>query len=104
MEAVAEVMQRLADLEAEVQALVEAHMEAMLGVRFRAGEYSTGPAHGVRIDPLGIDGDGVPLIIEYKRGTEPGVINQGLYFMTSTRRASTAGRSTTCATRSTERA
>jgi hypothetical protein len=36
---VAEVMPRLAEVEADVQGLVEAHMETMLGVRFLASEY-----------------------------------------------------------------
>lgn len=40
---VTELVPRLAEVEADVQDLVEAHMEAMLGVRFLASEYSTGP-------------------------------------------------------------
>ncbi|WP_323188180.1 DUF5655 domain-containing protein [Streptomyces sp. NBC_00249] len=64
-----------------MQGLVEAHMEAMLGVRFLASEYSTGPVHGGRIDSLGLDENGVPVIVEYKRATDPGVINQGLFYM-----------------------
>ncbi|WP_434600699.1 hypothetical protein [Streptomyces sp. A5-4] len=40
---VTEVTPRLADVEADVQGLVEAHMETLLGVRFLASEYSTGP-------------------------------------------------------------
>ncbi|GCD41889.1 transporter [Streptomyces paromomycinus] len=43
---VAEVAPRLAEVEADVQHLIEAHMETMLGVRFLASEYSTGPVHG----------------------------------------------------------
>ncbi|WUQ26806.1 DUF5655 domain-containing protein [Streptomyces sp. NBC_00239] len=64
-----------------MQGLVEAHMEAMLGVRFLASEYSTGPVHGGRIDSLGLDENGAPAIVEYKRATDPGVINQGLFYM-----------------------
>ncbi|MFD8524068.1 DUF5655 domain-containing protein [Streptomyces capillispiralis] len=76
-----EVMPRLAEIEADVQALAEAHMETLLGVRFLASEYSTGPAHGGRIDSLGLDENGSPVIIEYKRGTDAGVINQGLFYL-----------------------
>lgn len=76
-----EVMPRLAEVEADVQGLVEAHMETLLGVRFLASEYSTRPAHGGRIDSLGLDENGSPVIIEYKRGTAAGVINQGLFFL-----------------------
>ncbi|MDX3365016.1 endonuclease NucS [Streptomyces sp. ME02-6987-2C] len=76
-----EVMPRLAEVEADVQGLVEAHMETLLGVRFLASEYSTGPVHGGRIDSLGLDENGSPVIVEYKRGTDAGVINQGLFYL-----------------------
>ncbi|GAA2255041.1 DUF5655 domain-containing protein [Streptomyces amakusaensis] len=76
-----EVAPRLAEAEADVQGLVEAHMQAMLGVRFLASEYSTGPVHGGRIDSLGLDENGSPVIVEYKRGTDAGVINQGLFYL-----------------------
>lgn len=79
---VTEVMPRLAEEEADVQDLIEAHMETMLGVRFLASEYSTGPVHGGRIDSLGIDENNAPVIVEYKRGTDAGVIHQGLFYMT----------------------
>ncbi|KNB53449.1 endonuclease NucS domain-containing protein [Streptomyces caatingaensis] len=79
--AVAEVTSRLAEVEAEVQALVEGNLEAMLGVRFLASEYSTGPVHGGRIDTLGIDENGAPVIIEFKRATDAGVVNQGLFYL-----------------------
>ncbi|MEU8437109.1 DUF5655 domain-containing protein [Streptomyces sp. NPDC029216] len=78
---VTEVAPRLVDEEAEVQALVEGAMESMLGVRFLATEYFTGSVHGGRIDSLGLDENGAPVIVEYKRATDPGVINQGLFYM-----------------------
>ncbi len=56
-------------------------METMLGVRFLASEYSTGPVHGGRIDSLGLDENGAPVIVEYKRSTDPGVLSQGLFYM-----------------------
>lgn len=70
-----EVIPRLADVEADVQGLVEAHMETLLGVRFLASEYSTGPVHGGRIDSLGLDENGSP-VIEYKRATDAGVFSE----------------------------
>ncbi|SCK26154.1 Predicted transport protein [Streptomyces sp. ScaeMP-e48] len=76
-----EVVPRLAEIEADVQGLVEAHMETLLGVRFLASEYGTGPVHGGRIDSLGLDENGSPVIVEYKRGTDAGVINQGLFYL-----------------------
>ncbi|MFF3274426.1 DUF5655 domain-containing protein [Streptomyces chrestomyceticus] len=78
---VAEVAPRLAEVEADVQHLIEAHMETMLGVRFVASEYGTGPVHGGRIDSLGLDENDAPVVVEYKRGTDAGVINQGLFYL-----------------------
>ncbi len=78
---VTEVMPRLAEVEADVQGLVEANMETLLGVRFLASEYGTGPVHGGRIDSLGLDENGLPVIVEYKRGVDAGVINQGLFYL-----------------------
>ncbi|MBO0914457.1 DUF5655 domain-containing protein [Streptomyces laculatispora] len=78
---VTEVTPRLAEVEADVQGLVEAHMETLLGVRFLASEYSTGPVHGGRIDLLGLDENGSPVIVETKRGVDPGVIHQGLFYL-----------------------
>ncbi|MEI5601071.1 DUF5655 domain-containing protein [Streptomyces brasiliscabiei] len=78
---VTEVAPRLAEVEADVQSLVEAHMETMLGVRFLASEYVIGCVDGGRIDSLGLDENNAPVVIEYKRGTAAGVINQGLYYI-----------------------
>ncbi|UFQ18909.1 MULTISPECIES: endonuclease NucS domain-containing protein [Streptomyces] len=78
---VTEVTPHLAEVEADVQDLVEAHMETMLGVTFLASEYVIDCVDGGRIDSLGLDENGAPVIVEYKRGTDAGVINQGLYYM-----------------------
>ncbi|WP_326731779.1 DUF5655 domain-containing protein [Streptomyces phaeochromogenes] len=78
---VTEVMPRLADVEADVQDLIEAHMDTMLGVRFLASEYVINCVGGGRIDSLGVDENFAPVIVEYKRGTDAGVINQGLFYM-----------------------
>ncbi|WP_098021657.1 MULTISPECIES: DUF5655 domain-containing protein [Streptomyces] len=78
---VTEVTPHLAAVEADVQSLIEAHMETMLGVTFLASEYVIDCVDGGRIDSLGIDENGAPVIVEYKRGTDAGVINQGLYYM-----------------------
>lgn len=37
--------------------------------------------HGGRIDSLGLDENGSPVIVEYKRGVDAGVINQGLFYL-----------------------
>ncbi|MFG2919776.1 hypothetical protein ACGF0D_43800 [Kitasatospora sp. NPDC048298] len=62
--------------ERELQRRVEGALETMLGVRFLASEYATGPWHQGRIDTLGLDEDGVPVAIEFKRGRDAGVIAQ----------------------------
>lgn len=68
-------------LEKPLQTLIEGNLEELLGVTFLASERSTGPKHGGRIDTLGIDENGSPVIIEYKRALHENVINQGLYYL-----------------------
>lgn len=78
---VAELPPHSAQVEKSLQTLFEANLEALLGIRFLATEYSTGPVHGGRIDTLGIDEDGSPVIIDYKRAVNENVINQGLFYL-----------------------
>ena len=66
-------------VEKSLQSLFESNLETLLGVRFLASEFSTGPIHGGRIDTLGLDEDGSPVIIENKPATNENVINQGLF-------------------------
>jgi predicted transport protein len=68
-------------IERSLQALVERHLEVFLGVRFLASEYSTTKSHGGRIDTLGIDESGSPVIVEYKRALNENVVNQGLFYL-----------------------
>lgn len=68
-------------LEKSLQNLIEKHLEAFLGIKFLASEYSTGKRHGGRIDTLGLDENNSPVIIEYKRSVNENVINQGLYYL-----------------------
>lgn len=60
-------------LEKSLQSLIESNLETFLGIQFLASEYSTGKKHGGRIDTLGIDENGCPCIIEYKRKTNENV-------------------------------
>ena len=66
-------------VEKSVQVLFEKNLEALLGVRFLATEYTT--THGGRIDTLGLDENGCPVILEYKRASNENVINQGLFYL-----------------------
>lgn len=68
-------------IERTLQKLIESQMEAFLGVRFLASEYGTGAKHRGRIDSLGLDENGCPVIIEYKRHSNENVINQGLFYL-----------------------
>lgn len=68
-------------LERDLQVLIEKNMENIFGVRFLASEYLTGKVHRGRIDSLGIDETGSPVILEYKRNTNDNVINQGLFYL-----------------------
>ncbi|WP_330457380.1 DUF5655 domain-containing protein [Streptomyces sp. NBC_00820] len=68
-------------LEVELQRRVEAGMESMLGIRFLASEYPTGPWHRGRIDTLGLDENNVPVVIEYKKGADSGVMSQAASYL-----------------------
>ncbi|MEM9914263.1 MAG: DUF5655 domain-containing protein [Planctomycetota bacterium] len=68
-------------LEKTLQSLMEANLETLLGVRFLVSEHHTGAIHGGRIDTLGLDEDGAPVIIEYKRTANDNIINQGLFYL-----------------------
>lgn len=76
---VSELAGKTETIEKSVQNLFERNLEPLLGVRFLASEFST--THGGRIDTLGLDENGCPVIIEYKRATNENVINQGLFYL-----------------------
>lgn len=77
----AELQGDASDLEKPLQTLIEANLDALLGIRFLATEYSTGKTHGGRIDSLGLDENNCPVILEYKRSVGENVINQGLFYL-----------------------
>ena len=70
-----------ARLETNLQELVEANLEALLGVRFLASEHPAGERCPGRISTLGLDGDNCPVVIEYERPRSGNVINQGLFHL-----------------------
>ena len=78
-EALGELESSSAPLERGLQTLFEKNLETLLGVRFLASEYST--THGGRMDTLGVDENGYPVIIEYKRDRSENIINQGLFYL-----------------------
>jgi len=66
-------------LEKDIQRIFEENLNEILNITFLASEYST--SFGGRIDSLGIDNNGAPVIIEYKRTQNDSVINQGLSYL-----------------------
>jgi len=67
------------DLEKTLQVLFEQNLDTLLSIIFLAHEYTT--SFGGRIDSLGIDKNGSPCIIEYKKNQNDNVINQGLSYL-----------------------
>ena len=67
--------------ERELQKLFEGNLDKFLGVRFIASEFTTGDRQRGRIDTLGLDQDGSPTIIEYKKSSKENIINQGLFYL-----------------------
>lgn len=76
---VKKIISKSLDLEKNIQSLFEVNMDELLNITFLAHEYST--SFGGRIDSFGIDKDGSPCIIEYKKGQNENVINQGLSYL-----------------------
>jgi hypothetical protein len=66
-------------IEKSVQTFFEKNLEPLLGVRFLGSEFTT--SNGGRIDTLGLDENGCPVILEYKRASNENVINQGLFYL-----------------------
>ncbi|NTV82000.1 MAG: DUF91 domain-containing protein, partial [Candidatus Aminicenantes bacterium] len=76
-----EVPSTTSELEKSLQGVIENNLDSLLGIRFLRSEYQMGKTHGGRIDTLGIDENGCPVIIEYKRAIKENVINQGLFYL-----------------------
>src|SRR5258707_6055015 len=72
------IKQRPIEKEKDLQWLVEPNLLELLDVHFLETEYST--TSGGRIDTLGVDRNGAPVIIEYKRKQNDNVINQALSY------------------------
>ena len=66
-------------LELNLQRQFEQNLEILLGIRFLSSEFST--TNGGRMDTLGIDENGYPVVIEYKRNRSQNAIIQGLFYL-----------------------
>lgn len=67
--------------ERDLQRFIEFHLEDLFGIEFLDTEHSTGPHDKQRIDTLGIDKRGRPVVIEYKLRGDRNIINQGLGYL-----------------------
>ena len=69
--------------ERKLQNIVEENMYEIFGITFLESEYSFSDPHlgKGRIDSIGIDDEGRPVIFEYKLTENENVINQALYYM-----------------------
>jgi RecB family endonuclease NucS len=61
-----QIVQSSFSKERDLQKTIEANMEALLGVRFIASEFTTGDRQHDRIDSLCLNQDGYSTIIEFK--------------------------------------
>ncbi|MBE2183137.1 MAG: hypothetical protein IAE89_06910 [Anaerolineae bacterium] len=68
-------------LERDLHDLVEKNLVSLFNIRFVASEYAIWGDQPGRIDTLGLDSNGAPTIIEYKREEKESIINQGLYYL-----------------------
>lgn len=76
-----EMVASASKLEKDLQTIIEDNMRTLFGVRLLKSEFSTGAVHGGRMDSIGIDENGTPVIFEYKRNVSESVINQGLFYL-----------------------
>lgn len=67
--------------ERDLQRFIEFHLDDLFGIEFLDTEHSTGPHDKQRMDSLGIDTGGRPVVIEYKLRSDKNIINQGLGYL-----------------------
>ena len=74
----------LPSLERDLQRFMERHLSTLLGVTFLASEWALqGGQADLRIDTIGIDADGFPVIIEYKKLGADNILNQVLFYLSN---------------------
>ena len=67
--------------EKELQNLCEKNLEELFQVRFIATEFPFADEYSGRLDTIGLDFEGNPVIIEYKFDKNQAVISQALFYM-----------------------
>ena len=76
-----ELKAKSANLEKNLQTFVEKNMKLFFSTKFLATEYQTTKPQKGRIDSLGLDKNYAPVIVEYKRGKDQNILNQGLFYL-----------------------
>ena len=74
----AEKIEKRSVVERDIQRLIEENLTEILGIHFLDTEFTTNEG---RIDTIGIDQNGSPVIIEYKRAQNDSVINQATWYL-----------------------
>jgi len=74
----AEKIEKRSVVERDIQRLIEENLTEILGIHFLETEFTTNEG---RIDTIGIDQNGSPVIIEYKRTQNDSVINQATWYL-----------------------
>ena len=67
--------------ERELQRLCESNLEELFQVKFIATEFPFADEYTGRLDTIGLDFDGNPVIIEYKFDKNQAVLSQALFYM-----------------------
>jgi predicted transport protein len=76
-----ELERRSGSIEKALQTLIESNLDTLLGIRMIASEYTHPGLDADPIDTLGIDENGAPVVIKYKRAPNENVVTQGLYYL-----------------------
>jgi predicted transport protein len=76
-----ELERRSGGIEKSLQTLIENNLDTLLGVRLVASEYAPTGLDADPIDTLGIDENGAPVVVKYKRALNENVVTQGLFYL-----------------------
>jgi predicted transport protein len=76
-----ELERRSGSIEKSLQTLIESNLDTLLGIQVVASEYAHPGLTAGPIDTLGIDENGAPVVIKYKRALNENVVTQGLYYL-----------------------
>jgi len=68
-------------IERSLQTLIEQNLEVMLGVKLLDSEYAIKNDKQSKINTIGLDENGSPVIIMYQRALNENIIHQGLYYL-----------------------